>query len=175
MPALSFKTLLAIAPFLAFASGSVLEYRKNHSGGGSTTASNGTCTSIPQYLSCENTVSLVSFLVWFGANGYFLKTTITDTCCTPTPGGLVLQTQVRVFTAIYLCHTDIASSSGIPTLAWKSPGKFSPRTTGQSTVKLTSTLEPTCSTPSSGLWPDNCDGSFESYCDFSRQYDKKPR
>ncbi|KAI0296224.1 ribonuclease T2 [Russula brevipes] len=25
-----------------------------------------------------------------------------------------------------------------------------------------------------GLWPDNCDGSFEQYCDFSRQYDPNP-
>nr|BAV32325.1 ribonuclease T2 [Auricularia polytricha]BAV32326.1 ribonuclease T2 [Auricularia polytricha] len=25
-----------------------------------------------------------------------------------------------------------------------------------------------------GLWPDNCDGTFEQYCDFSRQYDPKP-
>lgn len=25
-----------------------------------------------------------------------------------------------------------------------------------------------------GLWPDNCDGSFEQYCDFSRQYDPAP-
>ncbi|KAH8835468.1 ribonuclease T2 [Flagelloscypha sp. PMI_526] len=25
-----------------------------------------------------------------------------------------------------------------------------------------------------GLWPDNCDGSFEQYCDLSRQYDPKP-
>lgn len=25
-----------------------------------------------------------------------------------------------------------------------------------------------------GLWPDNCDGSFEQYCDFSRQFDPTP-
>lgn len=25
-----------------------------------------------------------------------------------------------------------------------------------------------------GLWPDNCDGSFDSYCDFSRNYDTSP-
>ncbi|KZV78703.1 ribonuclease T2 [Exidia glandulosa HHB12029] len=26
-----------------------------------------------------------------------------------------------------------------------------------------------------GLWPHNCDGSFESYCDLTRQYDPKPK
>ena len=25
-----------------------------------------------------------------------------------------------------------------------------------------------------GLWPDNCDGSFAQYCDFSRQFDPAP-
>lgn len=25
-----------------------------------------------------------------------------------------------------------------------------------------------------GLWPDNCDGSFEQYCDLSRQFDPTP-
>lgn len=25
-----------------------------------------------------------------------------------------------------------------------------------------------------GLWPDNCDGSFDGYCDLSRQYDPAP-
>lgn len=25
-----------------------------------------------------------------------------------------------------------------------------------------------------GLWPDNCDGSFDQYCDLSRQYDPTP-
>ncbi len=25
-----------------------------------------------------------------------------------------------------------------------------------------------------GLWPDNCDGSYGQYCDFSRQYDPAP-
>lgn len=25
-----------------------------------------------------------------------------------------------------------------------------------------------------GLWPDNCDGSFGQYCDFSRQFDPDP-
>jgi len=25
-----------------------------------------------------------------------------------------------------------------------------------------------------GLWPDNCDGSYEQYCDFSRQLDPEP-
>jgi ribonuclease T2 len=25
-----------------------------------------------------------------------------------------------------------------------------------------------------GLWPDNCDGSYEQYCDLSRQYDPEP-
>ncbi|KAH7930383.1 ribonuclease T2 [Leucogyrophana mollusca] len=25
-----------------------------------------------------------------------------------------------------------------------------------------------------GLWPDNCDGSYDQYCDLSRQYDRDP-
>ncbi|KAF8078845.1 ribonuclease T2 [Lyophyllum atratum] len=64
-----------------------------------------------------------------------------NTCCSPTPGGLVLATQ---FWSTY---------TGLEKKKQKLPK-------GSWTIH--------------GLWPDNCDGSFEQYCDLSRQYDPAP-
>ncbi|THV07622.1 ribonuclease T2 [Dendrothele bispora CBS 962.96] len=82
-----------------------------------------TCVSQPSFFSCENT------------------TVIENTCCSPTPGGLVLQTQ------FWSTWTGLESR-------------------GQLLPKDSWTIH--------GLWPDNCDGSFESYCDLSRQFDPAP-
>ncbi|KAF8922066.1 ribonuclease T2 [Mucidula mucida] len=68
-------------------------------------------------------------------------TVIENTCCSPTPGGLVLQTQ---FWSTY---------TGLEKKGQKLPA-------GSWTIH--------------GLWPDNCDGSYEQYCDLSRQYDPAP-
>ncbi|KAL1676153.1 ribonuclease T2-like protein [Schizophyllum commune] len=81
------------------------------------------CSGTPSFFSCENT------------------TAITNTCCSPTPGGLVLQTQ---FWSTYTGLED--------------EGQLLPK--GSWTIH--------------GLWPDNCDGTYESYCDLSRQYDPNP-
>lgn len=81
------------------------------------------CALEPLTFSCEN------------------KTAIKNTCCTPTPGGLVLQTQ------FWSTYTGLEHR-------------------GQKLPKDSWTIH--------GLWPDNCDGSFEQYCDFSRQYDPNP-
>ncbi|PPQ67170.1 hypothetical protein CVT25_005771 [Psilocybe cyanescens] len=81
------------------------------------------CVSEPSFFSCENT------------------TTIKNTCCSPTPGGLVLQTQFwDTFTGL--------------------------EKKGQKLPKGSWTIH--------GLWPDNCDSSFDSYCDLSRQFDREP-
>ncbi|KAF9479700.1 ribonuclease T2 [Pholiota conissans] len=81
------------------------------------------CISESSFFSCENT------------------TTISNTCCSPTPGGLVLQTQFwDTFTGL--------------------------EKKGQLLPKNSWTIH--------GLWPDNCDGSFEQYCDLSRQFDPTP-
>ncbi|KAK7465340.1 hypothetical protein VKT23_005319 [Stygiomarasmius scandens] len=82
-----------------------------------------TCVTQPSFFSCENT------------------TVIENTCCSPTPGGLVLQTQ------FWSTWTGLERK-------------------GQLLPKDSWTIH--------GLWPDNCDGSFESYCDLSRQYDPAP-
>ncbi|KAF9809055.1 hypothetical protein IEO21_07592 [Rhodonia placenta] len=81
------------------------------------------CASQPPVYSCENT------------------TAITDSCCTPTPGGQVLQTQ------FWSTYTGLEDQ-------------------GQLLPKDSWTIH--------GLWPDNCDGSYNQYCDFSRQYDPDP-
>lgn len=81
------------------------------------------CLSQPSVFSCENT------------------TLIKNTCCSPTPGGLVLQTQY------WSTWTGLESQ-------------------GQKLPKASWTIH--------GLWPDNCDGSFDQYCDLSRQYDPSP-
>ncbi|KAG5644612.1 hypothetical protein DXG03_008090 [Asterophora parasitica] len=81
------------------------------------------CASQPAVYSCENTAP------------------IKDTCCSPTPGGLVLATQ------FWSTYTGLENKKQkLPKGAW--------------------TIH--------GLWPDNCDGSYEQYCDLSRQFDPKP-
>ncbi|GJE85885.1 ribonuclease T2 [Phanerochaete sordida] len=81
------------------------------------------CLEQPSFFSCENT------------------TVIENTCCSPTPGGLVLSTQ------FWDTYTGLEHQ-------------------GQLLPKNSWTLH--------GLWPDNCDGSYASYCDYSRQYDPSP-
>ncbi|CCM04456.1 uncharacterized protein FIBRA_06636 [Fibroporia radiculosa] len=81
------------------------------------------CVSEPLFYSCEN------------------KTEIKNTCCSPTPGGVVLQSQ------FWSTYTGLESE-------------------GQLLPKDSWTIH--------GLWPDNCDGSYNQYCDFSRQYDPDP-
>lgn len=81
------------------------------------------CTHEPTFFSCENTTRVV------------------NTCCSPTPGGLVLATQ------FWSTYTGLERK-------------------GQKLPKGSWTIH--------GLWPDNCDGSFDQYCDLSRQYDPAP-
>ncbi|KII94133.1 hypothetical protein PLICRDRAFT_36364 [Plicaturopsis crispa FD-325 SS-3] len=81
------------------------------------------CAAAPAEYSCENT------------------TAIANTCCSPTPGGLVLQTQ------LWSTYTGLEKKGQrLPEGSWSIHG----------------------------LWPDNCDVSYEQYCDLSRQYDPSP-
>ncbi|KAJ7596651.1 ribonuclease T2 [Mycena floridula] len=92
----------------------------------------GVFNSYPNITACANQVST------FSCENL---TRIVDTCCSPTPGGLVLQTQ------FWSTYTGLEKR-------------------GQKLPKSSWTIH--------GLWPDNCDGSFEQYCDSSRQYDPTP-
>ncbi|KAH0590994.1 hypothetical protein H2248_001106 [Termitomyces sp. 'cryptogamus'] len=86
----------------------------------------------PSLLSCSSQVPVFSC-----ENASLIQ----NTCCSPTPGGLVLATQ------FWDTHTGLEEQ-------------------GQKLPKGSWTIH--------GLWPDNCDGSFQQYCDFSRQYDPAP-
>ncbi|KZT02477.1 ribonuclease T2 [Laetiporus sulphureus 93-53] len=81
------------------------------------------CVNEPLFYSCENT------------------SVVMNTCCSPSPGGQVLQTQ------FWDTYTGLESE-------------------GQLLPKDSWTIH--------GLWPDNCDGTYGQYCDFSRQYDPDP-
>jgi hypothetical protein len=71
------------------------------------------------------------------------------------------------------------SQKGQLGLAWNARARSYRRTAGLSTVRESLTTNAagvfflTCKL-ALGLWPDNCDGSYESYCDLSRQYDPVP-
>ncbi|KAL0951499.1 hypothetical protein HGRIS_008184 [Hohenbuehelia grisea] len=122
------RSLSALAVLLLFAPaslGSSAVGLKTHKPFGipNTFSSIAACVDEPLTFSCENT------------------TAIRNTCCSPTPGGLVLQTQ------FWSTYTGLERK-------------------GQKLPKGSWTIH--------GLWPDNCDGSFEQYCDLSRQFDPTP-
>ncbi|KAL9716414.1 hypothetical protein Ac2012v2_000861 [Leucoagaricus gongylophorus] len=71
-----------------------------------------------------------------------------NTCCTESPGGLLLQTQ----------FWDTNPSTG-PSDSWTIHGEY----------QLNSNVS-VFNLNNIGLWPDNCDGTFQENCDPSRAY-----
>ncbi|KAK7695324.1 hypothetical protein QCA50_002515 [Cerrena zonata] len=88
-------------------------------------------------------------------------TVIQNTCCSPTPGGLgkflILRKRKR-------SQPDTFGDIVLQTQFWSTWTGLERK--GQLLPKGSWTIH--------GLWPDNCDGSFEQYCDFSRQFDPAP-
>ncbi|SCU93685.1 LAME_0F04654g1_1 [Lachancea meyersii CBS 8951] len=74
-------------------------------------------------------------------------TVIDDTCCFEFPGGIMLQTQ----------FWDYSPPRGMESGPWND--------------ELEKHLGPNTSFTNHGLWPDNCDGGYQQFCDNSRQID----
>ncbi|SCU89462.1 LAFA_0E18228g1_1 [Lachancea sp. 'fantastica'] len=74
-------------------------------------------------------------------------TAIVDTCCFEYPGGIMLQTQ----------FWDYTPPRGMDSGPWNDD--------------LEKHLGPNTSFTNHGLWPDNCDGGYQQFCDNSRQID----
>lgn len=74
-------------------------------------------------------------------------TVINDSCCFEYPGGIMLQTQ----------FWDYLPPRNMDSGRWNSD--------------LEKHLGPNTSFTNHGLWPDNCDGRYEQFCDSSRQID----
>ncbi|SCU82812.1 LADA_0C08108g1_1 [Lachancea dasiensis] len=72
---------------------------------------------------------------------------IEDTCCFEYPGGVMLQTQ----------FWDYSPPNGMNSGHWSD--------------ELENHLGPNTSFTNHGLWPDNCDGGYQQFCDNSRQID----
>ena len=89
------------------------------------------------------------------------NTAITNTCCSPTPGGLTVVTSFWVL-------IDLLDKSRYRVLI------FNPLQNTYTGLESSGQFLPARHWGVHGLWPDNCDGSYESYCDLTRQYDPSP-
>ncbi|SCV05754.1 LANO_0H14444g1_1 [Lachancea nothofagi CBS 11611] len=74
-------------------------------------------------------------------------TIIDDSCCFEYPGGVMMQTQ----------FWDYSPPRGMESGHWSD--------------ELEKQLGPNTSFTNHGLWPDNCDGGYQQFCDNSRQID----
>lgn len=108
------------------------------------------------------------------------STAIKNTCCSPTPYVSLSPESDEEFSEPALPTAAVFSLqlySGTPTLVWRAKDNICRRIPGPSTAcasMLRLTVLAARADPDRYRWPDNCDGSYDSYCDLSRQYDPLP-